>query len=144
MHTHPKILCHTLDHKITYNKHIDNTAAKLSKIISMLKSFNKTSAIICLQYMFTYCNRSKNIKIQTIKRVPCITAGYKIDTSIQHLHDETNIPLRTLLKLNASRIRNHHKDRNHPTRPPHSLTRHKTPRQTKKMRTTNITRTPKP
>lgn len=88
----------------------------------------------------------QKFKLQTIKRVPCITAGYKIDTSIQHLHDETNIPLRTLLKLNALQIqiRNHHKDRNHPTRPPHSLTRHKTPRQTKKMRTTNITRTSKP
>ena len=38
MHTHPKnILGFTLDPKPTYNKHIDNTAAKTYKTIPILK-----------------------------------------------------------------------------------------------------------
>ena len=42
MHTHPQILGLTLDPKLTYNKHIDNTATKASKTIPILKVLSST------------------------------------------------------------------------------------------------------
>ena len=71
MHTHPKILGFILDPKLTCNKHIDNTAAKVSKSLPLLKVFcsketlHSTYKAVILEYAFITNIR----KLQTIQNI---------------------------------------------------------------------------
>ena len=146
MSTHPKILGLTLDPKLTYNTHIDNTANKASKTLSILKVLSSTKwgkhkeTILAtykaisrplLEYASTIwspiASTTSIQKLQTIQNTALrIATGCTRDTNTQHLHDETLIlPVSTHLQLHASQIR---QKAQHPTHPLHALTKKTTPR----------------
>jgi reverse transcriptase-like protein/retrotransposon-encoded endonuclease len=134
----PKILGLHLDPKLTFNQHVTKTKEKASKTINMLKALttrkwgkDKETIIATykaitrpqLEYASTIWSpiaSQTNIEhLQTLQNTALrIATGCTADTSIHHLHQETQVlPLSTHLKLHASQLKEKTRSSNHPLHP---------------------------
>lgn len=100
MQTHLKIICLTLNSKLTYNKYIDNTTAMATKIIPVLTKWDKHKVTLRSTYkpqQNQYCDMSR--PWSHVAATPIITEfkneqcyALKLGANdIQHLHDQTMI-----------------------------------------------------
>ena len=127
----PKILGLTLDPKLTYSKHIQNTTLKAKQTIHIMKTLTTThwgesketlnityKAIIrpILEYASAIwspiiSNTNMN-KLQTIHNSALRTiTGCTLDTNTHHLHTETKVlPIDTHMKLHGSQLRQQAQD----------------------------------
>ena len=143
----PKILGLTLDPKLNYSAHIQNTLKRANQTIAMLKALTtthwgkaketlivsyKTITRPIVEYASTIWSpiaSTTNIgALQTIQNSALRTiTGCTRDTNSAHLHQETKIlPVDTHLKLHASQLR---QQAQHPNHTLHALTRQQpTPR----------------
>ena len=142
---HPKILGLTLDPKLTYSNHIQNTTKRAKQTINILKALTsthwgkaketlKTTYKTITRPIMEYANTvwspitsNTNInKLQTTQNQALRTiTGCTSDTNTQHLHEETRIlPLQNHLRLHASQLR---QQTQHPDHPLHALTTHEPP-----------------
>ena len=124
--THPKILGLTLDPKLTFNRHIENSSFKAKKSLNIIKALTsttwgkqketllvtyKTLTRPILEYGATIygpiIKPTLTNKLQVIQNAALRTAtGCTADTNIQHLHDETEIlPIDHHCKLHTSILR---------------------------------------
>ena len=137
----PKILGLTLDPKMNYSAHIQNTHKRASQTIGMLKAltsthWGKTKETLATTYktitrpIIEYANTiwspvisATNIgALQTVQNSALRTiTGCTRDTNAVHLHQETKIlPIEMHLKLHASQLR---QQAQHPDHTLHALTR---------------------
>ena len=137
----PKILGLTLDPKLNFSAHIQNTLKRASQTINMLKALTsthwgksketltvtyKTITRPIVEYASTIWSpiaSSTNIEaLQTVQNSALRTiTGCTRDTNVAHLHQETKIlPIDTHLRLHASQLR---QQAQHPAHTLHQLTR---------------------
>ena len=138
--THPKILGLTLDPKLTFNRHIENSSTKAKKSLNIIKALTsttwgkqketllvtyKTLTRPILEYGATIYGpiiESKPTltnKLQTVQNAALRTAtGCTADTNIQHLHDETEVlPIDQHCRLHTSILRHKAQNQDHPLYP---------------------------
>ena len=147
----PKILELTLDPKLTYSKHIQNTTLKAKQTMRIMKALTTThwgkseetlnityKAITrpILEYASTIwspiiSNTNMN-KLQTIQNSALRTiTGCTLDTNTHHLHTKTKIlPIDTHMKLHGSQLRQQAQDPEHTL---HHLTTQEPPPRLKKQ-----------
>jgi hypothetical protein len=132
---HPKILGLTLDPKLTYNKHIQNTKTKAQKTLNIYKALTGTSwgkhketithtyksiTRPIMEYASTIwgpiATHTNHNKLQTTQNsILRIATGHTADTNTQHLHTETKIlPLIKHIQLHTSNLRTRTAHKNHP------------------------------
>lgn len=137
----PKILGLTLDPKLTYSAHIQNTLKRATQTINMIKAlttthWGKTKETLTTTYkaitrpIIEYANTiwspitsTTNMqKLQTVQNKALRTiTGCTLDTNTSHLHTETQIlPITTHLQLHASQLR---QQAQHPQHTLHAFTR---------------------
>ena len=124
--THPKILGLTLDPKLTFNRHIENTVTKAKNSLKIVKALTsttwgkqketllvtyKTLTRPILEYGATIFSPTikptLTNKLQTVQNTALRTAtGCTADTNTQHLHDETEtLPIDQHCRLHTSILR---------------------------------------
>ena len=147
---HPKILGLTLDPKLTYAQHIQNTLKRAKPTLNILKAlttthWGKTKETLINTYktitrpILEYTNTvwspiisdTNTQKLQTIQNTALrIATGCTQDTNTQHLHTETKtLPLKQHLKLHASQYRQKAQHAEHPSH--HLTTQAQNPRHMK-------------
>ena len=126
MALHPKVLGLTLDPKLTYSAHIQNTATHAHKPLQVINALIGTTwgkqketlvatykAVMRLLLEYASSIWSPMASPTSINKLQVMQnaalracTGCTHDTNIQHLHDETNIlPIQKHLQLHASQVR---------------------------------------
>ena len=126
MATHPKVICLTLDPKLTYSTHIHNISVHAHKPLQMIKALTATGwskqkeilmatykavMISALEYASStwspLASSTSINKLQVRQNAALSTAtGCTHDTNIQHLHDETlTLPIHEHLHIHASQYK---------------------------------------
>ena len=124
-----KVMCLTLDQKLTCNTHIHNISVQAHNPLQMIKVLTATwlgkqnetlvatyKAVMrpALEYVFsiwsTFASSTSINKLQVMQNSAMRTAtGCTQDTNIQYLHDETLIlPIHEHLQLHASPYKQKH------------------------------------
>ena len=137
MATHRKVLCLTLDPKLTYSVHIHNISVQAPKPLQIIKALTATGwdkqketrmavykAVMrpALEYASSIWSplvSSTSInKLLVMQNAALRTAtGCTQDTNIQHLHDKTHtLPIHEHLQLHASQYK---QKTQHPSHPIH-------------------------
>ena len=156
---HPKVLSLTLDPKLTYNAHIHNIATHAQKPLQVIKALTGTTwgkqketlvatykAIMSLTLEYASSIWSPMASPTSINKLQVMQnaalracTGCTHDTSIQHLHDKTNIlPIQKHLQLHASQVR---QKAQYPSHPLYRYTTHNTSQRLKKPTTSDIPQT---
>ena len=131
----PKVLGITLDPKLNFSQHAQNTTQKAKATTNIIKALSgtnwgknketlvatyKTITRPIIEYgSTTWSPTISQTNIQQLQRIQNtalrIATGCTKDTNVQHLHDETQVlPLDTHLRLHASQLRQKSLDTTHP------------------------------